>query len=266
MSKKYVFSKEYKNSLQQKPLRILLIGESCTDEYHYGTCARISPEAPVPVFDFISKSQKQGMAYNVKQNLESFGCIVDFKTNDSTELIKRRFIDIKSKQQLMREDIGKKVNPISFSFLSKNYDAIVISDYDKGLISNQFITYICNNFDGFKFVDTKKTDLSCFKNCIIKYNDTESINITNRGINCEEIETKGKNGAVWNGILYPAPEVELHDVTGAGDVFLSAFTCIYTSTLNMDESIQKSVILASKSVEHHGVYKLTEEDIDEICD
>lgn len=247
-------------------MRILLIGESCIDEYHYGACTRISPEAPVPVFDFISKSQKQGMAHNVKQNLESFGCIVDFRTNESTELIKRRFIDVKSKQQLMREDIGKIVNPISFSFLSKDYDAIVISDYNKGLISNQFITYICNNFDGLKFVDTKKTDLSYFKNCIIKYNDSEAISIVKNGDNCKEIETKGKLGAVWNGILYPAPEVELHDVTGAGDVFLSAFACIYTCTLNMDESIEKSVILASKSVEHHGVYKLTERDIDEICD
>lgn len=246
-------------------MRVLLIGESCTDEYHYGICTRISPEAPVPIFDFISNSKKQGMASNVKQNLESFGCIVDFRTNNPTELIKRRFIDLKSKQQLMREDIGKTVRAISFS-LSNNYDAIIISDYDKGLISKEFITYICNNFNGFKFVDTKKTDLSCFKNCIIKYNDTEAMKITKHGIDCEEIETKGKNGAVWNGNIYPAPEVELHDVTGAGDVFLSALTCIYTSTLNMDESIKKSVILASKSVEHHGVYKLTEGDIDEICD
>lgn len=247
-------------------MRILLIGESCIDEYHYGTCTRISPEAPVPVFDFISQSQKQGMAYNVKQNLESFGSIVDFRTNHSTELIKRRFIDVKSKQQLMREDIGKQVQPASFSFLSKDYDAIVISDYDKGLITEEFITYICNNFDGLKFVDTKKTNLSCFKNCIIKYNDTEAVHITKHGVECKEIVTKGKIGAVWNRTLYPAPEVELHDVTGAGDVFLSALACIYTCTLNMDESIQKSVILASKSVEHHGVYKLTERDIDEICD
>jgi len=247
-------------------LRVLLIGESCIDDYRFGNCVRISPEEPVPVFDFVYSAQKQGMAANVKQNLESFGCVVDFITNDSSKIIKRRFVDIKSNQQLIREDIGKYVDETSFIFLSNDYDAVVISDYDKGLITSDVVTYICNNFDGLIFVDTKKTNLSCFKNCIIKYNEQEALNITKHGVNCKEIETKGKMGAFWNKKIYLAPEVELHDVTGAGDVFLAALACIYTCTLNMDESIQKSVILASKSVEHHGVYKLTERDIDEICD
>ena len=38
-------------SQRQKSLKILLIGESCLDEYHYGECRRLSPEAPVPVLD-----------------------------------------------------------------------------------------------------------------------------------------------------------------------------------------------------------------------
>jgi len=246
-------------------LRILLIGESCVDEYHYGNCTRISPEAPVPVFDFVYSTKKYGMASNVKQNLESFGCYVDFITNDSNELIKRRFIDIKSKQQILREDIGKEVDAAKFN-LQFNYDAIVISDYDKGLIKTDLIDYVCENFNGFKFVDTKRKNLSNFKNCILKYNEHEHELVSSHPKDCEVIVTRGKDGAVWDGKLFKAPNVELHDVTGAGDVFLASLTAIYCATFNMEESIQKSVFLASKSVEHSGIYKLTDNDIDEMCD
>lgn len=257
--------KESKSSLQQKSLKILLVGESCYDEYHYGTCNRISPEAPVPIFDFDHASKKQGMAYNVKQNLESFGCQVDFITNEPSELIKRRYIDIKSNQQLMREDVGASVNPAIIPFDISNYDAVVISDYNRGLITPDLIKIICANYNGLKFVDTKKVDLSCFLNCILKYNDYELTKIVKHSNMCEEIVTRGKMGANWRNKSFPAPMVELHDVTGAGDVFLASLAYFYSVTMNMDESIRKSVILASKSVQHSGVYKLTDEDIDEIC-
>jgi bifunctional ADP-heptose synthase (sugar kinase/adenylyltransferase) len=206
------------------------------------------------------------MASNVKNNLESFGCIVDFITNDKEKLIKRRIVDQKSNQQLLREDIGLRVDPISFSTLNLNYDAIVISDYDKGLLTKNMISNLCDNYNGYIFVDTKKKDLSCFKNCIIKYNEDESKKIINYGINCEEIVTKGKNGATWNGIDFKAPTVELHDVTGAGDVFLASLCVVFLMTNDMKKTIDKSIFLASRSVEHIGVYKLTEGDIDEICD
>ncbi len=41
------------NTPPQKPFQILLIGDSCIDEYQYGTVDRISPEAPVPIFKYI---------------------------------------------------------------------------------------------------------------------------------------------------------------------------------------------------------------------
>jgi D-beta-D-heptose 7-phosphate kinase/D-beta-D-heptose 1-phosphate adenosyltransferase len=246
-------------------LRVLLIGESCIDEYHYGTCSRISPEAPVPIFDFVYSTKKYGMASNVKQNLESFGCSVDFITNDANDLIKRRLIDMKSKQQLIREDIGREVESAKVD-IQFDYDAVVISDYNKGLLTEELIEYICNTFSGFKFVDTKKKDLSCFKNCIIKHNNYEQELVTVQPIDSEIIVTRGKDGAIWDNKVFIAPEVELYDVTGAGDVFLASLTSLYCSTFNMEESIQKSVILASKSVEHSGIYKLTDEDINDICD
>ena len=54
-------------------MRVLVIGDSCTDVFVYGNIERICPEAPVPVFNPIHKVQNGGMARNVKSNLEALG-------------------------------------------------------------------------------------------------------------------------------------------------------------------------------------------------
>lgn len=243
----------------------MLIGETCKDEYHFGECNRISPEAPVPVFDYKHEILKLGMAKNVKDNLESFGCSVYFLTNNENYLIKRRLVDIKSNNQLMREDFGNAVPKASVPE-NLDYDFIVISDYNKGLIDYSFIDELCKKFKGLIFVDTKKNDLSCFKNCIIKCNENEYSHINKMSTTSELIVTKGKHGAEWNGNQYPAPKVEIYDVTGAGDVFLAALSVVYAHTKDMETSIKKAITLASKSTQYFGIYKLTQEDIYEICD
>ena len=243
----------------------MLIGESCIDEYHYGECNRISPEAPIPIFDFSYKIEKYGMASNVKQNLESFGCSVDFITNDPKHLIKRRFVDIKSNHQIFREDFGNTVHTATLMDMNKNYDIVIISDYNKNFIDNNLITMVCNKYKNI-FVDTKKKNLSSFSNCFIKINQEESKNIIKYGNNCNYIITKGKDGAEYNGKIYKAPQVEIHDVTGAGDVFLAVLSILYTVTNNIEESIEKSIKLATISVGYNGIYKITEKNIHEICD
>ena len=40
---------------QQKQLKVLLVGDSCTDEYVYGDVKRLNPEAPVPILKFNRK-------------------------------------------------------------------------------------------------------------------------------------------------------------------------------------------------------------------
>lgn len=56
---------------QQKQYKVLLIGDSCLDEYVYGTCERLNPEAPVPILKYQRKEIRQGMAWNVRENLKS---------------------------------------------------------------------------------------------------------------------------------------------------------------------------------------------------
>ena len=57
---------------QHKLLKILIIGDSCLDRYHYGICDRMSPEAPVPILKILRTETRQGMVLNVQQHLENF--------------------------------------------------------------------------------------------------------------------------------------------------------------------------------------------------
>ena len=57
---------------QQKQFKILLIGDSCTDEYVYGTCERLNPEAPVPILKFNRKETTKGRKKrNVDDRMEA---------------------------------------------------------------------------------------------------------------------------------------------------------------------------------------------------
>ena len=51
--------------------KVLVIGDSCTDVFIYGIIERISPEAPVPVFNPIKRVENGGMALNVFANIKS---------------------------------------------------------------------------------------------------------------------------------------------------------------------------------------------------
>ena len=254
---------------QQKSFKVLLLGDSCIDMYHFGTCDRISPEAPVPILKILNTETKFGMAENVKLNLLSFGIEVDFITNK--EIIKKnRYIDIKSKNHLLRVDEGENTPLIPIKkediLINKKYDAIVISDYNKGFLTEDFCHWVTNNFTEIPIiVDTKKKNLSCYNNCIIKLNKHEFSQLTCGNETSELIVTLGAEGALYKNVIYPTKEVEVHDVCGAGDVFLSVFTYYYLLTKDIKHSIINANKFSSLSVTKFGTYVLKEEDINGIC-
>jgi len=63
--------------LQNKKPKILVIGDLMIDHYLWGSCERISPEAPVQVIDIESESIVLGGAGNVVNNLYTLGANVD---------------------------------------------------------------------------------------------------------------------------------------------------------------------------------------------
>ena len=244
---------------QLKPYKILLIGDNCIDQYHYGDVVRISPEAPVPVFDFKRAEIKPGMAANVAVNLESLGCQVDFLHGNKT-CVKTRLIDIKSNQQLLRIDQDQISKAVKIDCKTiNNYDAVVISDYAKGSLDYPTVQKIRQKFQGPIFMDTKMTDLTYFNGIYIKINEKEYNNLTS---DCDElIVTLGSRGAQYKGETYPTPAIEVADVCGAGDTFLAALAYAYLETHSIEQSMPFAIRASAVTVQHIGVYAPTLEEI-----
>lgn len=255
---------ELNNIQQQKRFKILLVGDSCRDEYYYGIVERLNPEAPVPILKITRSEFKDGMAANVRTNLESFGCNVTFIT-DSDISIKRRYIDERSKQHIVRvdSDISSIECDLSkFDDLSI-YDAIVVSDYNKGFVGYKTIEQLRKLFNGPIFVDSKKQDISRFDGCYVKINELE---YKQRYSICSTmIVTLGSGGALYKQnnkeTTFPAKSVEVVDVCGAGDTFLAALTYKFLQTNSIENAIKFANNCAAISVQNQGVYCLTPTDI-----
>ena len=245
---------------QQKQLKVLLIGDSCTDEYVYGFCERLNPEAPVPILKFNRKETKKGMAWNVRENIESFGIEVYMITNQET-ITKTRYIDEKYNQQILRVDDEPDLKPMNYDLPDEHFDALVISDYDKGFLSNEKVFELVEWFDGPVFIDSKKTKLPK-ESCFVKINDLEFSKLDNPADNL--IITRGSKGAEYQGKLYPGEKVDIFDAVGAGDTFLSALVYFYLKCGKIEEAIPYANKAAAIAVSNFGTYILTKEDVNEI--
>jgi D-beta-D-heptose 7-phosphate kinase/D-beta-D-heptose 1-phosphate adenosyltransferase len=241
----------------------LLIGDSCFDDYKIGTVDRLSPEAPVPVIKIVEMFSRPGMASNVLKNFESLGIYPDFVSNIET-ITKTRFIDKRSGQHLLRVDDEHTLTPWSrkTSFPIHNYDAIVISDYDKGFLTYESIRYLVEMSRCPVFIDTKKKDLAFFgeySRVYIKINDSESKLATSSPTNL--IVTKGGDGAEYNGTIFPTKSVEVMDVCGCGDTFLAALAVQYLFTKDIEKAILFANVAAGITVQHRGNYAPTYDEI-----
>jgi D-beta-D-heptose 7-phosphate kinase/D-beta-D-heptose 1-phosphate adenosyltransferase len=237
--------------------KIVVIGELCHDVFVYGECKRLSPEAPVPVFNPIHSVENLGMAGNVVANINTIDSNIGISFYHSLEKItKTRYVDKKTNHLFLRVDDEPLVNRIHISetLISeiKEADAVVVSDYNKGFLSEDDL-YTISKLARFAIVDTKKRmnpiHLSHFN--FIKINEHEA----NQGVADElkekTIVTLGPKGAMYMDTLYPSPHPkETIDVSGAGDTFLAAFVTKYLETEDVNISItfanKMSAIVVSK--------------------
>ena len=237
-------------------MNVLLIGDSCEDRYFYGDAKRLSPEAPVPILEYRRGVTSEGMAMNVFNNLKAFGVSINMITNEE-KIIKTRFIDEKSNQQILRSDEEPEIKPFPYKMPENKYDILVISDYNKGFISQEKMYELVEWFDGPVFIDTKKRYVP--DRCYVKVNDIEYENLETKTDNL--IITRGGEGAEYRGKLYPAEKVKVFDVVGAGDTFLAALTYGYLKYGSIEEAIPLANKAAAIAVSHTGTYVLKEEDV-----
>jgi D-beta-D-heptose 7-phosphate kinase/D-beta-D-heptose 1-phosphate adenosyltransferase len=251
-----------------KNYNILVIGDNCIDNFVYGSAFRLAPEAPVPVFNPIYEENNKGMAGNVVANLQALGINTYFICNNE-EIIKTRYVDDRSGQILLRVDKNDKVKRIDkevIKVINNNIvngikiDAIVISDYNKGFLEEEDIQHICENNKNV-FIDTKKIlDKWCIKASFIKINhvEYEHTKYSLQDLNIEDklIITLSNKGCQYKDKLFPVKKVNIKDVSGAGDTFLSGLVVEYVLTNNIEKAIKFAQECATVVVQKQGVATL----------
>jgi D-beta-D-heptose 7-phosphate kinase/D-beta-D-heptose 1-phosphate adenosyltransferase len=248
-----------------KNYKILVIGDDGIDRFVYGTAVRLAPEAPVPVLNPVTETTNKGMAGNVIENLNALGLDTYFISNPET-ILKTRYVDDRSGQILLRVDKNDKVKRIDkniLKFITNNkykgltIDAIIISDYNKGFLDEEDIQFICENNKNV-FIDTKKIlGKWCINASFIKINHVEyqhtEYTIHELGIENKLIITLSSKGCQHKGKIYPVEKVQIRDVSGAGDTFLSGLVAEYVLTNDIEKAIPFAQQCATIVVQKPGV-------------
>lgn len=243
-------------------MKIIVIGELCKDIFVYGESKRLSPEAPVPVLNPIEVISNHGMSGNVVQNLKALDKKIEINHWHQKELItKTRYVEKKSNHMFLRVDEEpENIEPLSLNISKtnaiRNVDAVIISDYNKGFLSDEVLMKITENAK-FSIIDTKKkiSESLIDKFTFVKLNEPEfsKHNFTGEKLN-NILITLGPNGAKHKDILYPSPDrKETIDVSGAGDTFTASFTLKYLQTKDIQQSIIFANQMASIVVSKRGV-------------
>jgi bifunctional ADP-heptose synthase (sugar kinase/adenylyltransferase) len=240
-------------------MKILVIGDSCTDVFVYGYCKRLCPEGPVPIFEPSRTITNMGMSGNVVANLKSLGAEkVELVTNKE-QITKTRYVEEKANHMIIRIDSNDKV---SNSFDVKrvpfgDYDAVIVSDYDKGFLTLADLKMISESHP-LTFIDTKKPlgkEMSGYT--FIKINEVEWEGCKGQTYemwNDKLIITMSERGAMYNGVTYPVNnDIEVRDLSGAGDTFMAALVISYLKTNSIERSIQYANECATKVVQKRGV-------------
>ena len=240
-------------------MKVLVIGDSCKDKFIYGKCERICPEAPVPVFNPIEQKSNGGMAKNVFNNLASLAknWDIDLVTNED-EITKTRLVDIKTNQMLLRVDEDDSCKRVKNDVITRlgDYDAVVISDYNKGFLTERIIQYLIDKYP-LSFIDSKKLfDKWINETTFIKINEFEFDKNQKylKNYKGNLLVTLGENGVKYNDtIIPPQRKAEVSDLSGAGDTFFAAFVFSYLTSKNVIESIAFAQKCALEVVEKKGV-------------
>jgi rfaE bifunctional protein kinase chain/domain len=197
-------ARDYRKVLRSfRRQRILVIGDVMVDAYIFGKVERISPEAPVPVVHVERRVSRLGGAANVALNIKSLGatpvlCSVvgeDARGEELTSLLAAgkmlrkgvirsheritttKFRVIGNNSQLLRvdeEDAGELSKKDELRLLRKIYDilatekidAIVIQDYDKGVLTAGLIGHVTERANTLKvpvIVDPKKRNFLAYR-------------------------------------------------------------------------------------------------------
>ena len=252
-------------------MKILVIGDVIIDKYIYGTSTRISPEAPVPVITYIEEKETRGGAGLVYENLKNLGVDVDMFETPGEVSVKTRIIcdghyitRIDDDAQANGTEVLKQVQETDFS----QYDFVVLSDYNKGVLdeAKDIIAHI-NKYDCKVIVDPKENAWFYENAWLVKpnYNEFHDLGFDEWQGNIITTNAGEEVIATIDGKSYEIPvnNLEVADVTGAGDCFMAAFVYGLTKEYTHKKCLEIAVKGSTESVKHAGTYILKQEDVED---
>jgi D-beta-D-heptose 7-phosphate kinase/D-beta-D-heptose 1-phosphate adenosyltransferase len=275
--------------------RILVIGDLILDRYIWGRVNRISPEAPVPVVEVTDDNFMLGGAANVANNIIALGgevTVAGVAGGDRAGEVLRKLLEdreircalfedsrpttiktrvIAHSQQVVRFDredknrISGRVMGEIAAFLKHavpEHDAVIVSDYRKGMVSRDLIQGILKSAKPRKkllAVDPKVGHFHCYRGVSlitpnlmeashgsgVEIKDEKSLIKAGRTLmkklSCGAVLiTRGEEGMSLfekDGITHiPTVARHVYDVTGAGDTVIAAFTLAFTSGASMQDA------------------------------
>lgn len=239
--------------------KVLVIGESCTDVFVYGKSIRKSPEGNGPVFIPSKEIYNGGMASNTAANIASMGIDVDI-FSDNGSITKTRYVNEDTNELYIRVDENDTVDRIDIYDLPDfvQYDAIVISDYCKGFLTEEDIAQI-GKLHRLIILDTKKElgewckDITFIKLNRIEFENNKNVIEKNKWLVDKVICTLDKQGTTYKDILYPTKPIDNADVSGAGDTFVAGFVARYLDSNDIGLSIDWANYCAGEVVKKKGV-------------
>ncbi len=304
--------------IELNKLKIAVIGDVMLDEYIFGKSDRISPENPIPVVNYNSKDFRAGGAANVAVNLANLGIKTDLYSLMSDDegnaiildIIKKHKIknlSIKSKKisttvkvriysndyQIARLDKEKIYSGnLSDSITSKliknidKYDAIIVSDYGKGVISKSLIKLIskASKKKVIVGIDPYSKSKKIYKNStFITPNLKEFEILVGKKVNSKNIKqlsltlkkelklkyliiTAGSSGIHYidSNNIYRHSEAHaksVYDVIGAGDTVLSIITAFLGLKSSISNAVRYSLIGGSVVVQKKGTSYVSKEEL-----
>lgn len=243
--------------------KILIIGESCRDIFVYCHAERLAPDLPVPVLRVIEETSNPGMAGNVQRNIKAIYPRSTLVTNPKWKKVtKTRYVHRNTNHSFIRIDTEPIVERIKLKGVPlKNHDIVVISDYNKGFLTEEDIADICRRHPCVLIDTKKKLGPWAEKAKFIKINNYEyerSKGALTPRIREKLIVTHGESGAEHKKKHYPVGrKVEVKDLTGAGDSFFAGLVVRYAETGNIEEAIRFANECASQVVAQKGVTTIT---------
>lgn len=295
--------------------RVLCVGDVMEDRFIYGEVKRISPEAPVPVVRITRESKALGGAGNVVRNLAALGATSAFVAvigddragREVTELlaamesvepylrvtrnrettIKNRFFSLDG-HHLLRADretteplAAADIEHIGRSAIDQvaECDAVVLSDYAKGVFGNDLAAQIIAAANAAKkpvIVDPKGTDYGRYKGAsVLTPNRAELAEATGLPVDsdaaivsaalklCSDAQvnavvvTRSADGmtVVTNAgefVHLPAESREISDVTGAGDTVAAVITIALAAEVPLVDAARLANAAAGVVVARHG--------------